>query len=271
MESPLPLQVYLFVHWCGSYRLPRVSVWLHRSRDKKHLLLVFRILIMCLLTHCLVLLFGKTPFVMHKPPKPTIYSIEGSNVPLVIVISTATFLFPLTFEKYAFLVILLILAEAGAAAFIFFDHSWKDVIPVDKTHNFDVMYDFLKENWEIARWVALGVVVFEALLFLLALVVRAMNKPAEYDSDEIIIGYGRNTGRSTSIRQPLVHAQNVPATGVPVPQLDQRTSRHAAWSQRMREKYGLDTSQFTYNPSDTNRFQQNGAPPSEERSRCIIM
>jgi len=35
------------------------------------------------------------------------------------------------------------------------------VIPVDKTHNFDVMYDFLKENWEIARWVALGVVVFE--------------------------------------------------------------------------------------------------------------
>jgi hypothetical protein len=35
------------------------------------------------------------------------------------------------------------------------------VIPVDKTHNFDVMYDFLKENWEIARWVALGIVVLE--------------------------------------------------------------------------------------------------------------
>jgi hypothetical protein len=35
------------------------------------------------------------------------------------------------------------------------------VIPVDKTHNFDVMYGFLKKNWEIARWVALGVVVFE--------------------------------------------------------------------------------------------------------------
>lgn len=31
------------------------------------------------------------------------------------------------FKKYAFLVILLILAEAGAAAFIFFDQSWKDV------------------------------------------------------------------------------------------------------------------------------------------------
>jgi hypothetical protein len=32
---------------------------------------------------------------------------------------------------------------------------------VDKTQNFDEMYDFLKDNWEIARWVALGVVVFE--------------------------------------------------------------------------------------------------------------
>ncbi|KAI5016101.1 hypothetical protein ZWY2020_005952 [Hordeum vulgare] len=80
---------------------------------------------------------------------------------------------------YSFLVILLILAEAGGAAFIFFDHSWKDVIPVDKTQNFDAMYDFLKENWKIARWVALGVVIFQVLLFLLALVVRAMNKPAE--------------------------------------------------------------------------------------------
>ncbi|ONL99979.1 Tobamovirus multiplication protein 2A [Zea mays] len=70
------------------------------------------------------------------------------------------------------------------------------VIPVDKTHNFDVMYGFLKKNWEIARWVALGVVVFE---------------------------------------------------------------------------YGLDTSQFTYNPSDPSRYQQNGAPQAEERSRCTIM
>lgn len=168
---------------------------------------------------------------------------------------------------YSFLVLLLILVEAGAAAFIFFDRSWKDVIPVDKTQNFDEMYDFLKHNWEITRWVALGVVVFEVLLFLLALIVRAMNKPAEYDSDDEIIG----TARNNSIRQPLVHSQNAPATGVPVPTLDQRASRNDAWSQRMREKYGLDTSQFTYNPSDGTRYQQNGAPPAEERSRCTIM
>ncbi|EAZ06370.1 hypothetical protein OsI_28599 [Oryza sativa Indica Group] len=107
----------------------------------------------------------------------------------------------------------------------------------------------------------------QVLLFLLALVVRAMNKPAEYDSDDEIIA----TSRSTSIRQPLIHSQNVPATGVPVATLEQRASRNDAWSQRMREKYGLDTSQFTYNPSDPSRYQQNGAPPAEERNRCVIL
>ncbi|KAG8088232.1 hypothetical protein GUJ93_ZPchr0010g9780 [Zizania palustris] len=107
----------------------------------------------------------------------------------------------------------------------------------------------------------------QVLLFLLALVVRAMNKPAEYDSDDEII----STARISSIRQPLIHSQNIPATGVPVPTLDQRASRNDAWSQRMREKYGLDTSQFTYNPSDPSRYQQNGVPPAEERSRCVIM
>ena len=71
----------------------------------------------------------------------------------------------------------------------------------------------------------------QVLLFLLAMIVRAMNKPAEYDSDDEIIGTARS-----NIRQPLVHSQNAPATGVPAPTLDQRASRNDAWSQRMREK-----------------------------------
>lgn len=169
---------------------------------------------------------------------------------------------------YAFLVILLILAELGAAAFIFFDHSWKDLIPDDKTGNFKAMYDFLKENWKIAKWVALGVVILEALVFLLALAVRAANRPPEYDSDDEYI----NPTRS-NVRQPLINnRQGVTATGVPVTgNLDQRASRNDAWSQRMREKYGLDTSEFTYNPSDSGRFSQAPPPAAEERGRCTIL
>ncbi|PKA58867.1 Tetraspanin-19 [Apostasia shenzhenica] len=167
---------------------------------------------------------------------------------------------------YSFLVILLILVELGAAAFMFFDHDWKDLIPADKTGKLDMIYNFLKENWKIVKWVALGVVILEALLFLLALLVRAGNRPANYDSDDEYIA-----PRST-IRQPLINRPGVPANGVPViGTLDQRPSRNDAWSQRMREKYGLDTSEFTYNPSDPSRFQQGAAPQAEEKSRCTIL
>lgn len=166
---------------------------------------------------------------------------------------------------YAFLVILLILLELGAAAFIFFDHDWTDLIPHDKTKSFDMIYGFIKENWKIVKWVALGAVVLEALVFLLAILVRAANLPADYDSDDEYIG-------TRSARQPLINRQGVPATGVPLTAtLDQRPSRNDAWSQRMREKYGLDTSEFTYNPSDPSRFQQGAAPQTEERSRCTIL
>ncbi|KAG5384814.1 hypothetical protein IGI04_036284 [Brassica rapa subsp. trilocularis] len=167
---------------------------------------------------------------------------------------------------YSLLLILLILAELGAAAFIFFDNSWRDQIPSDKTGNFDTIYHFLKENWNIVRWVALGAVVFEALLFLLALMVRAANTPDEYDSDDEFIAPPRQ------IRQPFINRQPAPVTGVPVaPTLDQRPSRSDPWSARMREKYGLDTSEFTYNPSESHRFQQMPTQPNEEKGRCTIM
>ncbi|XVF51914.1 hypothetical protein PTKIN_Ptkin04bG0222800 [Pterospermum kingtungense] len=167
---------------------------------------------------------------------------------------------------YSVLVILLILVELGCAAFIFFDKSWKDELPTDKTGDFDLIYEFLKENWSIVKWVALGIVVLEALVFLLALMVRAANKPADYDSDDEFIAPRQQ------IRQPLINRPPVPATGVPVAgSLDQRPSRNDAWSTRMREKYGLDTSEFTYNPSESNRNTQAAPQPAEERRRCTIM
>lgn len=71
----------------------------------------------------------------------------------------------------------------------------------------------------------------QALLFLLALVVRAANRPADYDSDDEYIAPRQQ------IRQPLINRPAAPATGVPVAgTLDQRPSRNDAWSTRMREK-----------------------------------
>ncbi|KAL2518195.1 Tobamovirus multiplication protein 2A [Abeliophyllum distichum] len=169
---------------------------------------------------------------------------------------------------YAVLLILLILIELGLAAFIFFDKNWREEIPTDKTGNFNMIYEFLEKHWKIIKWVALGVVVLEALVFLLALVVRAANRPADYDSDEEYMG-----GPRQQIRQPLINNRPTgTATGVPVTgTLDHLPSRNDAWSTRMREKYGLDTSEFTYNPSESNRHQQAAPQSSEERKCCIIM
>lgn len=168
---------------------------------------------------------------------------------------------------YSILVALLILVELGCAAFLFFDKSWKEEIPTDKTGDFDMMYGFLRENWDIVRWVALGIVIFEALLFLLALIVRAVNRPADYDSDDELINPRQQ------VRQPLLNNRQAgPPSGLPVAgTTDQRPNRNDAWSTRMREKYGLDTSEFTYNPSEAQRFQQANSQPTEEKSRCTIM
>lgn len=37
------------------------------------------------------------------------------------------------------------------------------------------------------------------------------------------------------------------------------------------KQYGLDTSEFTYNPSESGRHPQAATQPAEEGSRCIIM
>jgi len=72
----------------------------------------------------------------------------------------------------------------------------------------------------------------QAFLFLLALIVRAANRPADYDSDEEFINPRQQ------VRQPLLNRQAPsPAIGVPASgTIDQRSSRNDAWSARMREK-----------------------------------
>ncbi|KAK6782976.1 hypothetical protein RDI58_020772 [Solanum bulbocastanum] len=212
--------------------------------------------------------------IFDKLPKPWfIYLFIGIGAVLVVVsccgcIGAAT-RNGCCLSCYSMLIFLLILVELGAAGFIFFDKSWKDEIPRDKTGNFELIYDFLDDHWKIIKWVALGAVIFEALIFLLALIVRAANRPADYDSDDEYIG-----GPRQQIRQPLINNRPPanPATGVPVTAtLDNRPSRNDAWSTRMREKYGLDTSEFTYNPSESNRYPPTATQPQEERKGCAIM
>lgn len=168
---------------------------------------------------------------------------------------------------YTVLVILLIIVELALAGFIFFDHKWEEVIPTDKTGYFDDIKDFLEKHVKIVRWVALGIVILQVFAVILALVVKAANRgPEDYDSDDEYIAT-----RPGNVRQPLINRQGTQVATVSTPGSEQRTSRNDAWSTRMREKYGLDTSEFTYNPTDSNRYAQPAAPPPEEKGRCAIM
>lgn len=42
-----------------------------------------------------------------------------------------------------------------------YSFSFFQVIPTDKSGDFDMIYGFLRENWSIVRWAALGIVIFE--------------------------------------------------------------------------------------------------------------
>ncbi|KAL8150567.1 LOW QUALITY PROTEIN: hypothetical protein V2J09_020375 [Rumex salicifolius] len=149
-------------------------------------------------------------------------------------------------SQYAMLVMFLILVELGCAAFMFFDHNWEHEIPHDKTGNYHKIFDFLKKHWSTLKWVAIGIVVFEAVLFFLALLVKAENTPSDYDSDEEFIN------PSQPFRQPLI---NRPLPTGFAGAMDQRASMNDPWNARMREKYGVSTSdQRTYGP---NYAQQN--------------
>ncbi|KAM3190860.1 hypothetical protein ACQJBY_068686 [Aegilops geniculata] len=124
---------------------------------------------------------------------------------------------------------------------------------------------FLKENWRTAKWVALGAVVFEALLFTVALIVQSGNQD-DYDSDDEYIG------PRSGVRQPLVNKQI--ATDPRVPNLDYRPIRNDAWSQRMRDKVstGDDISRRTkkqmHNPLMLGRCSS--VPVSEFTANCAI-
>jgi hypothetical protein len=174
---------------------------------------------------------------------------------------------------YLCLQILLIVAQLILAGYLFFDKHWRQDLPDDPTGQLDKVEDFVGKNLTICKWVALGVLIIEALGLFFAMTLRAISADARrpgYDSDDEL----------APTRQPLLNTRpnNQPAPpGAPAQNPPSRpTVRNDAWSARMREKYGLDTTEFTYNPEDPQSRrvpQSNQASTSAEDkpNRCIVM
>ncbi|EFJ26409.1 hypothetical protein SELMODRAFT_172827 [Selaginella moellendorffii] len=166
---------------------------------------------------------------------------------------------------YTLLLVVLLLAQAVLAGFIIFDKNWEKAVPEDPTGEFDRIAHFIKRNFAICKWVALGVIILEALSLFLAIVLRSVALGAQrgYDSDDDMPV--RNT------RQPLLNRQATQSNATPSAPAESRPPRNDAWSTRMREKYGLDTAEFTYNPVDSKRVPAQNQPPPEPKRGCVIM
>jgi hypothetical protein len=57
--------------------------------------------------------------------------------------------------------IVLLLVQFAIAGVLFFDSHWHEDLPDDPTGELDKIKEFLEENLDICKWVALSVVVLE--------------------------------------------------------------------------------------------------------------
>lgn len=172
---------------------------------------------------------------------------------------------------YTTLLIILLILQGSITAVIFFDNNWKDHIPVDPTGQLDKIYAFIDENYDICKWGGLAVLILQALALVFSLILRAVadTRRSGYDSDD---DYLPRTQRQAIQRQPTTAGNGAPGDTTAE---SRPPARSDEWSKRMREKYGLDTNEFSYNPSESRRFaQQSGgaaAPTGEEKKNCCAI
>ncbi|KAG0577695.1 hypothetical protein KC19_5G174100 [Ceratodon purpureus] len=175
---------------------------------------------------------------------------------------------------YSVLQVVLILAQFAVAGLLFFDKHWREDVPEDPTGELDKVQKFVMENLDICKWVSLAVVLLEVLGLFFAFILRAISSSGrrDYDSDEDYM-VPRSAPRRPAGNLQANQTNPTSGSGGAAAATETRPPRTDAWSTRMREKYGLDTTEFTANPSESRRFsQQNQTPGAEEQqSRCVIM
>lgn len=122
---------------------------------------------------------------------------------------------------------------------------------------------FMEQSMIVMQWLGLSVLAFEAVTLLLSCCIQSIYVSIEEAEEDVIEEENYNHRRPLNPR---------PADSSGLPQRQRRTDE---WSRRMNDRYGLDTSQFTYDPE---RDASNGElgntlprPQSTKRSACVVM
>ncbi|BDA51132.1 Tobamovirus multiplication protein 2A [Coccomyxa sp. Obi] len=162
---------------------------------------------------------------------------------------------------YSVLLVVMLLAQAVVAAALFTDKSWRKYLPPDETGEFKRIERFVKSKLDVCRWVGLAVLVVQLLSLALAYALStAQQRLLEVSDDEEDEVWGR--------RRPLLSSE-------PASPMERGDARTDAWSARMRDKYGLDTSRYTYNPEARTTSSGSELPARPQSAaagrRCAIM
>lgn len=87
---------------------------------------------------------------------------------------------------YMVFIFLLVMFEAAITVDVFLNRNWEEDFPEDPTGNFKELEHFIKENFEICKWIGLSIVAVQGICMLLALTLKALGPYRErcYDSDD---------------------------------------------------------------------------------------
>ncbi|XP_042039656.1 tetraspanin-19-like [Salvia splendens] len=127
---------------------------------------------------------------MNFPVPWFIYTILGLGVSLCVITcsghiaaETANGCCLYIYMAFVFMIFLL---EAAVTTDVFLNHDWQEDFPADATGNFDRLKDFIKDNFDICKWIGLSMVAVQGLSMLLAMVLKALGPHSEkyYESDD---------------------------------------------------------------------------------------
>ncbi|THU61313.1 hypothetical protein C4D60_Mb07t21980 [Musa balbisiana] len=149
-------------------------------------------------------------------------------------------------NSYAVLSTILIVLEAALMGDILLNKHWEEDLPYDSTGELKNLLEFVEDNMDIFKWVAVSVIAIQAsfslaLCLLLTLILRALvqTRNDAYDSDEDFV----------VIRRPLLHPQGGgPSYGTT--SIDNKGIHSDTWRSRMRHKYGLNQNELPPNAVD---------------------
>lgn len=201
---------------------------------------------------------------------------------------------------YTYQLGLMLLGQGALAVAVFVKTDFVQ-IPADITGNEEKAWRLVHKNLPVVQYFSIAVLAVQLLCVLLAMALSRAKRVAQYDSDDEDDYYERHYGDgqgggggSGGQRRPLLtrpdedgggwgsgdgggvgESAGGAGGGGDGAAGSGASRRQDSWSRRMREKYGLDTSSFTYNPERPPPSRGGGAHGGEEDgeggSKCIVM